>query len=289
MLCEILPKCFRIRYIWHIKPITSYKHHMKKTFLLLAFFALNLAALAQQEIEFKVEFKPQSTYTQVMDMDMNMSAKGDDGSKKMDQPMKMALIYAIKTARASKGGDVPFTADMKVESAMIPKDTKLDDTKIYGKFVNNVPVVDSMHVQGMPMAQEKLKQSFSKTLSMFSNEPIKLKVGESVKINKMPMDLGALQMGNDTDISITFTLKSVTGNKAFFDVFMDTPLDMAVQGMNVKGSMKMTGQMTYITDLKYVPEFLIDIDALFSMKRGDEGITLQMAGKMKVNTTLKAN
>lgn len=259
---------------------------MKKTFTLIALAAINLAAFAQ-EVNFKLEFKPNSTYTQKTDMDMMMDI-GQEGQGNMEQPMAMALIYTIKTGKAAANGDVPFTANMKMENDMVPNLEEINNNKYYGHFTKGaVPVIDSLNVAAsMGQAKEDLKKAFAKAISQFPAEGKKLKVGESFQIKDLPIDLGGMDLGG-ANVSVTYTLKKVEGNKATFDVLMDTPLDMTTQGVSMKGKMKITGTMTYLTDAKYIGTQDLLMDATFSM--AEAGVTVNMKGKSLITTTVAGN
>ncbi len=259
---------------------------MKKTFTLIALAALNLAAFGQ-EITFKVDYKANSTYTQKMDMDMMMDIK-QEGQGNMEQPMDMAIIYTVNTGKAATNGDIPFTASMKMENDMVPNLDEINNNKYYGHFTKGVPAIDSLNVAGqaMGMGEEQLKQAFSRAIAQFPVEGKKLKVGESFKINNLPINLGGMDLGTN-DTSITYTLKKVEGTKATFDVLLDTPLDITTQGVAMKGKIKITGTMLYMTDAKYVPSQDLLMDATFDM--ASAGVSMNMKGKTIVTTTVTSN
>ncbi|KOS07851.1 hypothetical protein AM493_18650 [Flavobacterium akiainvivens] len=258
---------------------------MRKVFTVIAALAVNAAAFAQT-IDFKMDYKQNSTYTQKMDMDVMMDI-GQEGQGNMEQPLAMAFIYTIKTDKAAANGDIPFTANMKMENDMMPNAEEFNNNKFVGHFSKGAPVFDKVEMASVPAeAQEQLKEAFSKVLSQFPTEAKKVKVGESFTYNNLPVSMGGMDFGGK-DMVITYTLKKVEGNKATFDVLLDSPLEVSTQGVNMKGKMKMTGTMIYLTDAKYVPSQDLDIDATFSM--AEAGVTVGMKGKTIMTTTVAPN
>jgi predicted RNase H-like HicB family nuclease len=307
MVCEILPKYHRMALylapnytvkgavtttnpqhalLYYTMVFNIILNKMKKTLTLVALAAVNLAAFAQ-EITFKPDFKPNSTYVQKTNIDMMMDME-QEGQGNMEQPMAMSLTYTTKTGKALANGDVPFTSNMKMENESAPNLDEINNNKYYGHFTKaGLPIVDSVTVGAtMAEAKEDLKKALAKALSQFPAEGKKLKVGESFQIKDLPLDMGGLDLSG-ANLAITYTLKKVEGNKATFDVLMDNPLDINAQGANMKGNIKLTGTMNYLTDAKYIPSQDMLMDMNLSIAQA--GVSVNMKGKTTVTTTVTAN
>ena len=246
---------------------------------------------AQPDVIFNVEYKAATTYVQTMDMDMDLGIIMAEEAEPIVQEMDMSIIYTINTG-AAKSGDVPFSAEMGIDSPLVPgAGDQLADTKFYGRFVKGQPTIDSVTVAGKnnTVAAEELKSAFSKALNQFPTTPVNLKIGESFKTANLPVDLPGLSMGGGVDTSITYTLTKVEGNNAYFNLLLDTPLELETNGIAMKGTMKMKGTMIYDTKVRYVSSQDIDMDAAFNMSQEGRDMKMTIIGKNKANTKVTPN
>ena len=267
---------------------------MKKLFTLITITALSLGAYAQKEINFKVDYKPNSTYVINMDMNMDMEIKSmsEEGGEPFNQEMDMGFVYTLKTA-AAKGNVVPFTAQMSVDSPLLGEVAeKMSEFKFYGKFVSNQPQIDSVYSPGMgkDAADDKMKEAMANMLNQFPVTDKKMKIGDSFTSKKIPMNVGGgLNLGENLDTSVTYTLKKIEGKKAYFDMLMDSPLDISKEGLEMKGNMKFTGQMVYNTETQFTESQNMDLTAGFKMDTKGMQMDMKMTGTNTITTKITPN
>ncbi|MES2487695.1 MAG: hypothetical protein V4581_17325, partial [Bacteroidota bacterium] len=196
----------------------------------------------------------------------------EGGGEPFNQEMDMGFIYTLKTA-AAKGNTVPFTAQISMDSPMMGDlAEKMSEIKFYGKFVSSQPQIDSIHAPGMDKQaiDGKMKDAMANMLNQFPVMDKKMKIGDSFTSKKIPMNLGGgLNLGDSFDTTVTYTLKKIEGKKAYFDMLLDTPLDMEKEGMKMKGNLKFTGQMVYNTETQFTDSQNMDLTANFDMVAQD--------------------
>ena len=265
---------------------------MKKIYCLIALLALALNAEAQKEVDFKIDYKPNSTYVQKMDIKMTMAIGTEEDGESFNQPLDMLMTHTVKTGTL-KNNTLPFTAQMDVDSPMIGAAAdQIKDWKFYGKFVNGTPQVDSISGTGANSkeANEAMNQAITKSLSQFPVMSKKIKIGESITTNKIPMNLAnGMNVAEGTDIVVTYTLKKIEAKKAYFDMFMDTPLTIDMKGMKMKGTIKFTGTMIYDIDSHFVESQLMNMTSGFEMKHEEATMNLKMDGTNTVTVTVTPN
>ena len=187
---------------------------MKKISTLLFILGLSVNLNAQQTIDFKIEYRENTTYAQNTKAitDLETSYKGDKdmldmlAAQGIENPTIVKnQVTTISTTKAGKlkGAEIPLVTDLSMETGegvpnILPKGSAL-----YARVKKNeAPVYDSIHAPGMDAATKEL---IFKTMKNASAQafvpPRKVKVGESFTIDtplKIPAGPIELEMKNIT-------------------------------------------------------------------------------------------
>lgn len=257
---------------------------MNKLFSLATVALVSVAAYAQ-EIDFKVDYKENTTYTQTLVTDMNMVIS-HPAEGTFEQPMNSTNTYVITTGKKA-AGNVPFTGSLKMENDMMPDATQTTNA-ITGNINNGTITVETFTIEGAEQeAVTSLKEAFANAFSQFKNQ--KIKVGQSFILDKLPSSLGGGMNIDTGKLAMTYTLKKIEGNKAIFDVLLkETTLDINTQGITMNCTISITGTMTYLTDKQYVSGQELTTVSKFITSE-DIGINMDMNGKTVMTTTATAN
>lgn len=247
-----------------------------------------ITAFAQKQIEFKPQYKPASAYNQVNNTDMHMTF-AETGGEPINQDMKMGITYDIKTGKANKN-ETPFTGKIQVTASVLDNQ-EVNNTEFYGKVAGSGIVIDSISIAEAGVISEideDMKAAFGKMLNQFEGIPAKIKVGESFTTKQLPIDL-PVGLGDNANTAVTYTLTKVEGKKAHFDVLLDSPLDINSEGAVMKGTIKVTGTMTYQTDAHYVSGQVLNITGGMNVSKDEKTMTISITGTSNITTKVTPN
>lgn len=268
---------------------------MMKKITTLLFAAAATVTTYAQEIEFKTQFRENSSYNQVMKktMDMEMIYQGDQemldmleaqGVKNPTVNTTTATTTSVIKTGKTKDNVTPISMSIKTDSDKIAN-LAPEGMQLYGTVKpNQAPVFDSINAPGM---EENLKAiifaTMKSTLSQLYIPAKKVKVGESFTVDT-PLKIPAGPIEIEFKTTTTYTLKKVEGKKAFFDLKFVVTLDDEIKGSTMKGSGTGTGNLVYdvtnnyITSMNSVTDMTMDMDMM--------GIMLKMTTKDSSSLTV---
>ncbi len=228
---------------------------MKKLTFLLSAFILTGVVKAQDSVTLDMQLLPNKTYKQVSNQEMTMNMSYGGGSQIID--MTMAINGDVITKKASQG-KIPLTMKINMAMNMTMEGMSPTANQFTMEAIGNVkegefkPVFDSINAPGMPAAsEEEMSEAMNKVMEQISLPKKTVKTGESF-VQDTPIEVPAGQGTITLNDKITYTLKKVEGNKAYFDILHDITLNIKdVEGKDLQGSGKGTGEMVYDIAKKY--------------------------------------
>ncbi|MEL1245403.1 hypothetical protein AAEO56_14105 [Flavobacterium sp. DGU11] len=248
---------------------------MKKitTLVVALLFTMGLQA---QEVNFKVGYKQNTTYTQTTSQKTQVGVTYEGAEEPMEQESGSTITTKTTVGKLANN-EMPIVMEISMEAGQQGAD-QMNGAKIYGKAKPGMmPTFERIEAPGMQdQVKDMLMGMMEKGLSQIFMPERKVKVGESF-VQETPMDipLGPVTM-KMKDIA-TFKLKKVEGRKAFFDVTHVMTLEANIEGQDMKGSGTGSGVMIYDMDQNYPTSN----DATVNMDMGFEAQGM----KMNIKTT----
>lgn len=255
---------------------------MKK--LLLALLCTGaVVAQTPTEVALKIGYVPQKVYT-ILQNNTNTATITFSGPDEVIEALKEQGIenptieketnenvLEITTGKLNPKGDFPL--EMRVISTDNERFGVVlgPNAVIYGHATtNNFPVLDSL--SGVEQQYEQaLLQSMRAVLSQIKYPEQKIKVGQSASINTpMSIPMGGIVL--TMDINSTYTLKSINGHMADYDMDIVCTLNGNFGKRNVVGGGSGKGVMTYDTSNNYYKSYNMDISMQASIE--NEGVTI---------------
>lgn len=265
---------------------------MKKITTLLFVLGLAVNLNAQQTIDFRVEYKENTTYTQTTkaNTEVETSYKGDKdmldmlAAQGIENPTinknNITTISATKAGKL-KGAEIPLVSDITINMGEGMPSVLPGKTLLYGRVKKNeAPVYDSIQAPGMDPA---MKEMFFNTMKSTSSQSFvaarKVKVGETFTVD-VPLTIPAgpieLVMKNST----TYKLVKVEGKKAYFDVKYAITMDSEIEGTPMKATGDGTGTLIY--DIEN--SFIINNDGIVNMTMDMDVMGMMLNIKSKAHT-----
>ncbi|HVW16522.1 MAG TPA: hypothetical protein VHB54_22005 [Mucilaginibacter sp.] len=243
---------------------------MKKLSLLalvcLAFIHIN----AQDGVTFKIKYLPNKTYqsSAKMTMKINATVSGDQQildklkSQGITQPVNLSVDMefngVMKTGSPNADNSYPVHLDYKVDNLsvmlgdkQVPIPAKVTETdfKAVGTIDANGKIqIDSVAGKKANDTTQRKMQQMMDMVQKKINFPDKvLKPGDSFT-QTMPLNIPIGKTGANNmqmNFSITYTLTSISGDNANFDMKPDFNLTLAVKDANITMSGTGPGKMVY--------------------------------------------
>ena len=139
---------------------------MKKITALLSVFLFTLTAQAQT-VDFKIEYKPNTTYTSTTSQDNKVEV--GYGGEPMVQEMKSQLVNTIKVGALSNG-EAPFTIELSMDASKQGA-AQINGTKVTGKVKpGQVPVIENVKEKIQEAKKERIKQEEDAKAAMVKAE-----------------------------------------------------------------------------------------------------------------------
>lgn len=271
------------------------KNMILKIVPLILFIQFSLICFGQDGVVFKMSFKPETEYQQIMssttesiikysgseDFLAKMKEKGVDNPNIVKQ--KITTELSILTGKLKKDGRFPIV--MEYVNTDIGNDEKLvpDGTKIYGSTIlDSMPILDSISSIGLT---EEFKNTLLKTMqSTFSQIEFpnkNLKIGETFE-QKTPLSIPVADVSIEMVINSTYKLVSISNGIATFDIIQEyvvtstiTKYQFKIEG-NGKGVINYDIDKNYFTVYKteMLMKMNVDLDS-FSMDLEQKSIVIQ--------------
>lgn len=265
---------------------------MKKITTLLFVLGLAVNLNAQQTIEFKIEYKENTTYIQTSKANTQVETvyKGDKdmldmlAAQGIENPtINKNLITTISKTKAGKlkGTEIPLVIELSMDSGENMPNVLPTGTAIYGRMNKNAaPVYDSIHAPGMDAAMKEMFFTTMKNIASQVYVPArKVKVGEAFTVDtplKIPAGPIELVLKN----IITYKLVKVEGKKAYFDVKYAITMDSEVEGTTMKATGDGAGTIVY--DIEN--SFIVNNDGTIDMNMDMDVMGMMLTIKSKVQT-----
>lgn len=292
-----------------LKAANKLKPNMKK-FLpaILIIAAANICKA--QSINFKLCYQPDHNYQLTGDMKMGVTTDLSSVPQIADQlkqkgitepvnaVMNMQMNFNINTGDAAADKTFPYQMSFAMPSMSanvngkdmpipVPKNSGM---KMYGHVAQGGQLsIDSLNGQKVSdsIAQKTLgmMNSMLKTVN-FPNHP--LKVGDSFT-QQIPLNL-PMFTGLSNNVATTYTLVSVQGNKANFDIKQDMNMHMDIKGkVNITMTGTGTGKMTYDISNSFPITYTTDANMDIAVKADNMNVTgkMQLSGTMTYVITAK--
>jgi hypothetical protein len=205
---------------------------MKKLPLLLLFTVFQFSlAQTKNELQFKVQYNPETKYDQTLDQTSHFEMKysGDPEiiqvlkEKGMQNPTitdnHSVIKSVLKTGKLTNKTYFPLTIEFLKTTNSDNKIQIPDGTIIYGKGTpGNMPTLDSIVSKGLDQELKKnIMQIMQSTFAQINIPERKVKVGDVFSLDS-PLSIPLAGMQLEMTISTTYKLLSIKNNVADFDV-----------------------------------------------------------------------
>ncbi len=255
---------------------------MKKITALLSVFLFTLTAQAQT-VDFKIEYKPNTTYTSTTSQDNKVEV--GYGGEPMVQEMKSQLVNTIKVGALSNG-EAPFTIELSMDTSEQGA-AQINGTKVTGKVKpGQVPVIENVKTPGNePMMNDMIKGMMEQAMAQTFLPARKVKVGESfTQESPMEIPMGPVTM-KMKDV-VTYKLLKVEGRKAHFSQDHVITLDMDVEGQNMKGNGTGSGTVVYDMDNNFIVNNVTDMVMNMGFEAQGQAMEIKSTGKVTVDVAI---
>ena len=272
---------------------------MKNSFLLLFVISIQLSvAQTKNELQFKIQYNPETKYDQTLDqtshLEMKYAGEADFMQTLKDKGVQNPTIVdnhsviesVMKTGKLTNKTYFPLTIEFLKTTNSDNKTQIPDGTIIYGKgTINNLPTLDSITSKGL---SEEYKKTIMQTMQSFFTQlnipERKVKVGEVFDLDT-PLSIPVAGMQMDMTITTTYKLLSIKNNVADFDISQVYTMKTNTTKfpMNATGTGK--GKLLYDVVNNFNLNYQIDMEMSANMKI--EKIELDIISKMKMLQTAK--
>lgn len=275
-----------------------------KKILFLILIAIHFSFSGQQgtdEIVFKSELTPETTYSQSIEQSSIMEMKYS-GSKEFLQRLKDKGIEnptitnthsvtesVTKTGKLSDNGTFPLTIEFIKTTSSDGKQPIPNGTVMFGySSAGSMPTLDSIAAPGM---EEKLKKtlltSIGSTFEQLSFPERKVKVGERFSI-KTPLTIPIAGVNFEMEITTNYKLLSVKNGIAEFDITQVYTMKLdGAYAMKAKGTGK--GKIFYDTAYHYNTKYQVNMNMDMRMRVQEVDIALKMINNFEQTVQISKN
>ncbi len=271
-------------------------------FALTIFVALSFNTSAQDGLVFKVQYKPQTKYTQTMlqrsNMNMKYSGSPEFLQKLTERGMSNPTISntqttvetVVKTGRSSNSGVTPLTMEFIKSTSSNGKKAIPDGTIIHGTVSEGkVPLLDSIVSEDLdPTFKAGLLQGLQTTFAQLSFPEKHVKVGESFTIDA-PLSIPMAGVSIQMKTSSTYKLIGIKNGIADFDISQIYSVTSNGVGSDIKSSGNGTGKLTYDILNNFNVRLQMDVDMVMNMQMGGFGIDLKSNSGFTQTTVISGN
>ncbi|MBL6447535.1 hypothetical protein JMN32_14550 [Fulvivirga sp. 29W222] len=278
---------------------------MKKLLLTYVLFSLSfLYSLAQDEVLFKAKLIPNTTYKLVMSTSSVSTVNFEADQQILDQiaasgttlPMEVKaeqnFATTIETGDTGESEKFQFTtiyddayALQSLNGTPVPTpESPLKGAKIYGQVSGDISLkVDSVTGNLAPEFESSVIQMTEQLIKNIKYPEKPMKVGDQFN-QEVPMTVpmaGASPM--QILIITTYKLKSITDNKAHFDLTQELKLNGDMEGGNMEAKGSGTGFSVY--DIAH--HFIVDTSSDLNMNLSVKSDQFTVKAKANVKTSQK--
>jgi len=254
-------------------------------------------------VEFKVAYKPDCVYNQIMNEKTRMESKYDASpamlqtlkNKGIENPSKkeneMSVLVVLKTGKLGPQNTFPFTMEYLKTTSKDGKKEIPDSTMFYGTdTIGKVPRIDSMTTPGE--VNDFLKSSLISSVQNMLQEscgPEKtLKPGEQFTSEApMNMNMGGIKL--QMIITTTYKLKSIDAATATFDISQVYSLNSTISDHTFKAEGEGKGKLVYDLKDNYYRNYNVNMVLGLSMDIGGLYAEINTESNIDIQTTLVQN
>ncbi|MBS1524295.1 MAG: hypothetical protein JST19_01520 [Bacteroidetes bacterium] len=279
---------------------------MKKLCLLALACLLFVQLKAQNGVIFKVKYLPNKTYQSSVKLNMKLHAmiSGDQQvldklkSQGITQPVNVSIDMGfsgvMKTGSPNADNSYPLHLDFKIDNLsvmlgdkQVPVPPKVSETdfKAVGSIDANgkIQIDSAAGKKANDTTQKKMQQMMDMVQKKISFPDRALKPGDSftqtMPLN-IPIDKGGVN-NMQMNFSITYTLTSISGDNANFDMTPNFNLTLAVKGANITITGAGAGKMVYSIG----NNFPVSKDGNFNMKLKVNSDKVNVDGDATITTS----
>jgi hypothetical protein len=275
---------------------------MKKIFAFAATALFAATSFAQKEVDFKIDYKPNTTYTSSTSQKGNVTLTFGGSEETLGMleaqgvenptitPIENDNKSIVKTGKAT-GTTIPFITETIVDPKSPTAAALPNGAKIYGKkAAGQPPVFDSISAPGAKKeVRDIIFSTIKGSVAQLFVPATKVKVGESFT-KDIPLKFPAGMMGElEMNSNVTYMLKKIEAGKAYFDTKTIYTIDTEIQGQEVKGSG--TGAGSFIYDIANGYNVQQNEDMTMEMNMSMQGMDMKIgtASKSETKTVITAN
>lgn len=240
---------------------------MKKAILLILYTISITSCMSQEEIDFKVGYLPNYSYTltqkQISENNVKYSASDeilqyleDNGIENPTISKDISHLKSISKTGKLEGNEFPINVEL-LEST---NPTLTGGTKFFGKSVAGKTKIDS--ISSSTMTEEK-KRTMLPVMEAMMNQiqypNRRIKVGESFE-QKNPMSIPIADVTIELEINSIYTLRKVENGIGYFDIDQVYILKSATKDyeMELDGTGK--GQIDYDIEKQFFTKFNLEME-----------------------------
>jgi hypothetical protein len=254
-----------------------------------------LMAQSTTGVALKMRYTPQTVYTVVQNSATNMTMTFSGAEEVLNELKEQGIdnpivqnnagesVIEFSTGKLSQGG---FPVEMRFVSTTDENLKKVlkPNTVIYGHgTTDNFPVFDSISDISLDEKfRDMLLETMQSVMSQIKYPEEKMQVGQSATL-KTPVTLPVGPVVLNIDINSTYTLKSIKGNIANFDMDIVCVFNGSFEGHNIVAGGSGTGTLAYDTAAEYYKSYGIDVTMQASFE--DQGVALNINMNQKTSAT----
>lgn len=223
------------------------------------------------ELIFKVQYKPETKYSQTIEQTSHSEMKysgseeflqklKDNGVQNPTITDKTSKIESIfKTEKLTPSKTFPLTMEFVKTTSSDGKKEIPDGTLIYGHgSIGNMPTLDSIVSSELDDEFKKtLLQAMQSTFSQLSFPEKKVKIGESFS-RESPLSIPIAGVTIEMAITTTYKLLSITNGIADFDVSQIYTMKSTITKYTIKATGNGNGKLLYDVSNKYYLKYQIN-------------------------------
>lgn len=263
---------------------------MKKIALLLFVAVQALSVNAQQSINFKIAYKPNTVYKQTTEQATTSTISYGEDMEPMEQEATTNMTHITKTGKLANGA-MSIIIEMAPEKGSEMEMVMPNGATAYGIVKQDgVPQIDSVNAPGMPAQTKEIMLSTMRTMAGQNLVPAArtVKVGESFTVDtpiEMPIGPATMNMNTKT----TYKLNRVEGKKAYFDLTMSIDMKTNAEGQDMKGTGSGSGTMVYDIDNNFFTNQDIKTDMNMNFEAQGMAMSMTLKQDSKIDVSISQN
>lgn len=276
---------------------------MKKiTLALLTFTQISCNGQTNDELTFKVQYKPEKKYSNTIKQtsysettysgsEEFLTLLKDKGVQNPTITNKKTTIESIsKTGKSKDGTNFPLTIEIIKTTSSAEKKDIPDGLLIYGHGSNgNMPTLDSIVSKNIDEHFKKtLLQAMQSTFSQLNLPERKVKVGEKFS-TETPLSIPVADMTIDMIITTNYKLLNITNDIADFDVSSVYTMKTSVTKYTIHATGNSKGKLLYDISNNYYLKYQTDTELEMNTKLDKFNLNIKNKSSYTQISTISKN